>query len=1016
MYATERFAAGGRGRICFSAISFWLAVLIICFQSASIAAKEINLGEKVSFVIPQQRADLALTQFAEQANVTLVFPYDLVEKKTANGLEGTFTLTEALQKLLDGTGLYPKVSKDGQLSISTTNVQEGDNSMPNKNKLTAAVLAAMAAVSSAQAEESPQQIEEITVTGSHIRGADTSAANPVSQMTAAEIAFTGSSDVTDILNSMSVNSGAENRPDTFTSFYNQGTSNVNLRGLGLSSTLVLINGKRQTISGAKAQDGSVFVDTASIPAIALKRVEVLKEGAAAAYGSDAVAGVVNFITDDDFTGFKVDGSYHKIDGFGQNDKNFSMMGGFDLSDNTHAVVAASFLRRSNLRGYEKPELMKNANSGLGTAFLLSGPATVASGAWAGEYDTPDSKGRYFAGNPNCANVGGIPQGTSADADSGAPALCRFAYGYHYNVVNEEERDQLYGALTHDFENGNKLKLAAFYTNYEIIDNYSVPSLPNLSFPVVAAGESGNPFGVDVTVYGRHNPTLDYTQSRAAPRGNETFRLEGSLSGEFQSGWGWNTSLAYSENEYSISQPEMLLGRLELAMNGMGGESGTEFFNHFETDPSNHDKAMLDWLMTDFKTDTTTSLFVWDGVISGETDTGVGIAFGAQLRSEGYEVDPNDISTIQYVVDSEGNRNPDPNANQFTFLGQVNPVDESRTTYALFAEAEVPVSSWMTANTAIRYENLDTATSVDSKLALLMEATENLSFRASVSTSFREPSLSQMNADVVNTKNVEDPNNDGVGIFIRVATTGNQDLEPEEATNYNFGAIWNSESFEARADYWRIDYKNVITIEDPQAKVNANPNGPTVVRSVVGDPDSTLAGISVDYFNAASIDASGIDLEASYTFDLADSSLKLGFGWSHYLQYEIPGGVDAVGKFNYNNFVRSMPEAKGSLSAHWMDDNHSVYATLNHVTSYENDRYKDGVQVLDETIDSFNTMDVQYRYLMNLSGDSEATVSLGVTNLFDEEPPEVTDGANFSYDPKHHDPRGRIVYLKGSYQF
>lgn len=1000
-------------------ISFVLVVSFLILPLAATAKETRRIGV-ISFVIPQERADLSLTRFAEQANLTLIFPFDIVEKKTTNRLVGSYSITDGLKILLADTGLKAKVERGGQLSIYTDDVREEEDSMFNKNKLASAIILATASLGAQGGTDKDDSIaiEEVVVTGSYIRGANTAAANPVSVLSAEDMKYTGGSDITDLLNNMSINSGAENRPDTFTSFYNQGTSNVNLRGLGLSSTLVLINGKRQTLSGAKTQDGSVFVDTASIPAIAIKRIEVLKEGAAATYGSDAVAGVVNFTTHDDFDGFKIEGSYHTIEGFDQNDKNVNLLGGFDVGENTHVVLAAAFLRRSNLRGYEKPELIENAHSGFGTTFELTEEALegapnnlayVLDGPWAGTY------GQGEAGHPDCESIGGIPTGESSNVDEsvGAPSRCRYRYGMHYNIVNEEEREQYYGSLTHDFGGDVQLKIAAFYSNYEIIDNYSVPSLPNLNFSTVAADNPTNPFGVDAVILGRHNPTLDLSQSRAAPRDNETFRIEGKLSGEFESEWGWNTSLAYSANEYSISQPEMLLPRLTLAINGQGGVTGDQTFNHFETDPSQHDLELLDWLKTDFKSDTSTALIVWDGVVSGElfemSAGAMSVAFGGQIRKESYEVDPNEVSTIVY----DDNGNPDSSANQFTFLGPVSEVDESRTAFALFAETEIPLTEALTISAAIRYENLDTATSTDPKLAIIFEATENLSFRTSVSTSFREPSLSQFNADAVNTANIADPLNTDTGIFIRVTTTGNADLEPEQAANYNFGGVWSSDSLEVRLDYWRVDYKDVITIESGQAKINADPNGPTVVRQDTNIPNSTLAGISTDYFNAANIDASGLDFETAYTTDVADGTFKLGLGLAHYLKYEVPGPngstIDAVGSFNHGNFVRSMPATKFNLSAHWQNDSHSIYSRLNHTSSYDNNRHG-------ERIDSFIPVDLQYRYTLNLSSDAEIVVSLGINNVFDEAAPEVRDGANFSYDPKHHDPRGRIFYVKGQYTF
>ncbi len=607
-------------------------------------------------------------------------------------------------------------------------------------------------------------------------------------------------------------------------------------------------------------------------------------------------------------------------------------------------------------------------------------------------------------------------------------------------MNEEKRNQFYASFKQEYSNDMELNVKAFYTDYDIIDNYSVPSLPNLNFPSISADNPTNPFrsaantalGSDVVILGRHNPTLDFDQSRAAPRENTTFRLEGDLDGSFSSGWDWTTSLAYSTNTYKISQPEMSQDRLNMALAGNGGPNGDLQFDHF--DPTNNDPALIEWLKTDFKSETTTSLLVADAVVNGEAfemPAGVAnVAVGIQLRREGYEVDPATNSTITY--DADGN----PEASDFTFLGAVNEVDESRSAKAVFAEIELPITDSFTANAAVRYEDLATASSVDPKLALLYQATDNLSFRGSASTSFREPSLSQINADVVNTKNVRDVQFDGSGnpvtdgegnfqvdsgasIFIRETTTGNKDLEPEQATNYNLGAIWSSEEWDVRADYWRIDYEDVITIESAQAVLLRDPNGPTVVRQDPSDPSSNLAGISVNYFNAQTIDASGFDLEVKYTTDLLNGELKLGAGISRYLSYEIPDGdgstTDVVGAFNHDNFVRSMPATKGSLSALWTNNIHSFYAKANYVSSYNNHRPELATPQID-TVDSFTTVDLQYSYLQEVHGDNEFLITLGVLNAFDQDPPFVRDGANFSYDPKHHDPRGRMFYVRGSYQF
>ena len=146
-----------------------------------------------------------------------------------------------------------------------------------------------------------QDIEEVMVTGSYIKGSPTDGASPVEVVDRETIEDIGATSIADITRNLSVNSGSENNSDSFTQGATQGTSNVNLRGLGLSSTLILVDGRRHTLTGATANDGSAFVNTNAIPVVALERVEVLKEGAASIYGSDAVAGVVNYIFRRDFT-------------------------------------------------------------------------------------------------------------------------------------------------------------------------------------------------------------------------------------------------------------------------------------------------------------------------------------------------------------------------------------------------------------------------------------------------------------------------------------------------------------------------------------------------------------------------------------------------------------------------------------------------------------------------------------------------------------------------------------------
>ena len=214
-----------------------------------------------------------------------------------------------------------------------------------------------------------QDVEEVVVTGSYLKGSAEDGASPVEVISRDTIDLLGATSVADITANLTVNSGSENNPDSFTAGSTQGTSNVNLRGLGLSSTLVLVDGRRNTVSGQFANDGSVFVDTNMIPVVALERVEVLKEGAASVYGSDAVAGVVNYILRRDFTGVEVNISQQKGDLGDQTDDRVSAMWGGEVNG-ANLVVAYSELNRSPIAGTELTDYSQLAISTLGNSFLV----------------------------------------------------------------------------------------------------------------------------------------------------------------------------------------------------------------------------------------------------------------------------------------------------------------------------------------------------------------------------------------------------------------------------------------------------------------------------------------------------------------------------------------------------------------------------------------------------------------------------------------------------------------------
>ena len=884
--------------------------------------------------------------------------------------------------------------------------------------LTANLLVANTAL----AQDDNKNLEEVVITGSYIKGSGTDEATPVDVLNSDYIQKQGALTIGELTQKLAVSSGTENNPDSFTAGSTQGTSNINLRGLGLTSTLVLVNGKRQTIAAAVANDGSVFVDTATIPMAALERVEILKEGATATYGSDAVAGVVNFILRDDFEGLEVSVGHQAVESSDQTTDDVSVLAGFGIGDSTNVIVAGSYLQQDPMSSAERGYTTINAASTLGRSFLNLSPGnTAASGAYAGTYGFLDT-----IPDANCVENGGVPGAGFVPAGAYGPGTgggskCGFLYGPRFNLVNEEERTNVYTAITHNMDNGVTIRGELGFAKNEVLDNPQSPSYPNLSFPTILPGQAGSPFSGPVRWYGR--PLGSEAPSPLAPRNSETLRASLDLSGSLDDGaWDWRASVTYSENDRDGTQPDTIKSRLDAALAGVGGESGTETFNIF--DPSQNTASLIDYISAETYTKTSTDLTVADLVVSGpwfdiaSSGRTVNLAYGAQFRNESFSIERNDIST----------QRPDPQTGilqdvDLIFLGGGTEPSASRDSFAAFAEANIPITDSLEMSVAARYEALDSDSSLDPKLALRWQLTDELVVRGSMSTAFREASLIQQYNRGTSLQGLVDttlpPEARGT-LFIRVLTEGNTDLKPETSTNSNFGVVWTpNDNLSMRVDWWQFEYEDVITIENAQGKINADPNrqNPDVRR----DDTGTLIGVSTDFINAANVETDGFDVSADLNVPAGDAG-DFGFqlAYSQFNSYEIPdtrtgrsGPRDVVGLFNHDNFVRSMPKAKWNLTADWERGNHSAAMVLYSVDAYKTERdVPPSAQALgfSDHINTWRSLDVSYNYNFNL-GDTRAVLTVGGKNVLDREASKVYDAANFSYDPKHHDARGRMFFAR-----
>jgi len=295
-----------------------------------------------TFDIKKQRADKALVSFALQANKTILFSYDLAKEHDANALQGTFSVKDGLKKLLKNSGLIAVIDNSGQLSIKLKKHLRSEITMNKSKTLTAALLplmlgaASQTALAQEPAQASEKEIEQISIIGSRVSGRTASDLPvPVDILSAEALLNTGQTEVGRMLqaiapsfnfSSSSISDGSDAlRPAT-------------LRGLGPDQTLVLINGKRRHQASlihinTSVGRGTAGTDMNAIPASSIKRIEVLRDGAAAQYGSDAIAGVINIILKDNSEGGKVAVSYGEYSEGDGETTNIDISKGFALGDN-----------------------------------------------------------------------------------------------------------------------------------------------------------------------------------------------------------------------------------------------------------------------------------------------------------------------------------------------------------------------------------------------------------------------------------------------------------------------------------------------------------------------------------------------------------------------------------------------------------------------------------------------------------------------------------------------------------
>ena len=510
-----------------------------------------------------------------------------------------------------------------------------------------------------------ENIEEIVVTGTLIKDAE-SDLSPVQVITAKDYENLNITNIGEISKYLSISSGSRFQSNALEGV-DQGMSSITLRGLDHSATLLLLNSKRHTFSGTPSNKGDGYIDANIVPEIAIEKIEILKEGATSIYGSDAIAGVINFLTYKDFHGVKVKIGKQKTSNYNQEDISLGLLYGTNIF-NGDLVIGLNSLERSALSASEIPGIAELGLSGLGKTFKLIGSDEVSSGIYAGSYP----KESTFVPDPNCESNGGVLDGS----------FCRFLYGERFNVVNDESHLKTYLSFskeTEEFEH----KLHLITSRVQVNDNPQSPSYPALPFlsREIEPGEGGSPFNVPVVWYGR--PLGSEFKSPKSPKDIEQFNFNYSLYFVINQKTNAEVSLTKSEHSNDHYRPDIIDSRFLAAIKGNGGINSNEMWNIF--DSSQNSQSLIDYVRGAEVSSKISELISLDAIFKTNIKS-FNVSYGFQSNNESLDISYDDLGRAEFNSDGKILKTAD-----LFFLGGGIDVSKSRRSNALFAEIEKDIS-------------------------------------------------------------------------------------------------------------------------------------------------------------------------------------------------------------------------------------------------------------------------------------------------------------------------------------
>jgi len=872
-------------------------------------------------------------------------------------------------------------------------------------------------------QASAQELLRVEVTGSSIKRLASEASLPITAVSGDEMEKRGMTTLADLMMALpQSNSLAPSNAGSGT--------NINLRGLGVNRTLVLLNGRR--LANEAIADGYANLDV--IPMSAIARVEILNDGASSIYGSDAIGGVVNFITKRDYQGAAITAQalQPQRDG-GGDEKRFSfIVGAGDLQkDGWNVYATLDGLRRSRLAASDRVELTS-------TELLTSiGRApSLASGGFASpaNFTIPSNKA-FLAANPYYASGCTAPYSIK-----GGKNTCVINNSNYNTAIYGREQLTFFAKATKKFSDDHLFSIDYARGQAEIFGT-KIPTtslaangvtalLPSSSkwypggsggVPAVA-GVTGAPLLVTWSVAdaGMYITRDVQTNQRL------NFNDEGVIGG-----WGYKAGLVIGVSDRvgylhsgSLDGPKLLAGITNGTLNPFGMQDATGKA-YLESISLNGQKLRV-------SQSTFTGIeFTMNKPIMKLSAGEVGLAIGGDFHRDTTEDVKTDVGLAATYAASSPSR------------GQ-----GARNVAALFAELDIPVSKELNVNFAVRDDHFsDFGNTINPKASFRYQPNASIMFRGSANTGFRAPTLFDRygyrlpGATTTTASAWDDPlqcpsatpaiANTGKPLPGLVAATvcnvklprqtgSNAELTPETSVGGTFGVVLEPmKNLTMSFDYWRVNMDNMLA-NLPEQAYFMNPT--RYADLFVRDASGKLLYIKNTTMNLGGQKAAGIDLASNYTFPTSDmGTFKVQLNGTYLTQFDNQlekGGefVSNIGRFGLasNGTTSSLPiitfRWKHNLALSWSKGSWNTQLTQNYNTGYHDQNLVAAQYYRD--IKPYTV----YNFTMTYKGFKNIAIVVGVNNLFDVNPPVTNHSGYTGYLSSAASPLGRAFNTRITYTF